>query len=102
MKRAIYTALLTALPLFGLVGCTAEEDEAINASDPALPDEPPETDSDYVGLNTQQAETRAFRRAQPFRYSIIDGEPQAGTLDDNPNRLNFTVERDVIIAVSRG
>ena len=98
----IWTAGLLAIYFILLfAGCDSSDNDRINASDPA-PEGEEETDADYLGLTHQQAETRAFRRNQAFRYSIIDGESQPLTLDFNPDRLNFTSERGVIIGITRG
>ena len=100
MKR-IFTLLISLACLLGVGACNTSEDERAHSSDPA-PEGEEETDADYIGLPRQVAETRAFRRNQAFRYVRIDGEPQAVTADYNPNRLNFTVERDIVVGVSRG
>ena len=62
----------------------------------------PHRDAAYIGLPLQEAEGLAQSRGLSTRVVMIDGVAQPGTVDVNPNRVNFKVKGGYVRAVARG
>lgn len=66
-----------------------------------ITDEPADA-ADFMGLTEAAAGALAEERGHVWRVAVIDGEPQALTMDFNPDRYNFSVEDGLVTAVSAG
>lgn len=72
-----------------------------------LPDDDPENISvslgqdlqQYLGLTLEEATELATQNGLTVRLTSIDGEPQPVTLDRRPDRLNFEIVDDRVVAV---
>jgi len=60
---------------------------------------PAETNG-YVGLTVEQAQALAEMSGVAFRIGMIDGEPQAVTMDYQPGRITASVVDDVVVDYS--
>lgn len=58
-----------------------------------------ETQDNYIGLTSAEAQSLAESSDTPFRIVSIDGEPQAITLDLRPWRINASTENDIVVDV---
>lgn len=56
----------------------------------------------YIGLPEAAAAHQADQAGLPHRVVRRDGTSLPCTMDYSPQRLNFTLERGVVTAVSRG
>lgn len=60
-------------------------------------------ESMYIGLSQADAEALAIDNGKEFRVSSVDG---VGFIfraaDKNPNRVNFTIEKDIVTQVHFG
>jgi len=52
--------------------------------------------SDYIGMTTPEAETKAQAAGTLFRVVEIDGEPQPTTRDFQEGRISATVENGIV------
>lgn len=55
-----------------------------------------------VGMPLEKAQNACEERKLLHRVIQIDGEPQIVTKDHRPERLNFTVEKGIVTAVTMG
>ena len=85
-------SLLTFLLLTMLAACTSPP--------PAQP--LPDAPAGYIGLREAVAAQTADQAGLPHRVVRRDGTSLPCTMDYSPQRLNFTLERGVVTAVSRG
>ncbi len=101
---------MTYSPFFAAILCLAHlhfsgcapvqspgENPPAEESDPA-----PGRDDDFVGLPLDRAETLAGERNLDSRVIEVDGESRPVTMDYNPERVNFSVEKGVVLRVRRG
>lgn len=58
---------------------------------------PKEKDSDYIGLTLEHFKT--LYPDQDFRIERLDGNPRRLNADFNPERINLTIENNVIVSV---
>ena len=56
-------------------------------------------DQDYIGMSAEDATTLAKTRNLRIRESVINGLPQYGTADADPNRVNVSVVDGKIVEV---
>lgn len=68
---------------------------------PAPTPDPAEPES-LIGLTLEAAEAAADTANLPHRVIQIDGQPRPATKDYRPERLNFTVEKGIVTAVTNG
>ncbi|MEJ6572484.1 MAG: hypothetical protein QNL01_05755 [Akkermansiaceae bacterium] len=61
-----------------------------------------ENDSDFVNLKYKDAVALAKKRKLKYRIVKKDGRSLPVTMDHRPNRLNFTLVKDIVTAVRRG
>jgi hypothetical protein len=82
------------------------EPEATPEPEPATEQDPdpadPTNPSSYVGMTIEAASERATTAGIPNRVTQIDGESQPATLDYLPERLNFAIEKGIVVSVSKG
>lgn len=62
----------------------------------------PEDDTAFVGMKLGDAEKLAEERGLKHRVVERDGKPLPATKDYRPDRINFSVEKDVVVKTSRG
>ena len=55
-----------------------------------------------VGMDTAEAQAATEEAGYTYRVGEIDGEPQAATLDYRLDRINVSLEDDVVTAVTIG
>ena len=106
MKLPHPIRLLAVIALFPFVSCQQGEETASEPEqEPSTASEPqPVADGDgaFVGLPLKEAESLAEDRELPHRVVKVDGESKPVTMDYRPDRLNFTIEKGVVVSVSRG
>ncbi len=76
----------------GVVTAAATDEERAAPSD--------RSSASFVGLRLDEAGERADRQDRAWRVIRLDGEDQAVTADFQEDRLNFTVEQDVVTAAA--
>jgi len=102
MKLTKFLFLTLLLP-----ACQPQETRGPVANDtpPAVPQasspDPARPDS-YIGLTLEAAQATATAAEIPNRVVQVDGEPRAVTMDFREDRLNFTVVRGIVTAVTKG
>lgn len=60
------------------------------------------TPDSFVGLTAEAAAEKAEKADLPHRVIRKDGEDLPVTRDYRPERLNFTIEKGIVTAVSNG
>ena len=78
------------------------EDTWDEAADEALQAVFDEAWSSYVGLGYQDAIALAQSRWQSYRIVMLEWIPQKVSLDDHPDRVNFSIEGWIVVDVSFG
>lgn len=59
-------------------------------------------DQEYLGLSEAEAGAQADAADRAWRVTVRDGDGLAVRLDFSPDRLNFEVADDAVVAVTRG
>lgn len=57
---------------------------------------------DFTGKTTAEAKEYGVRRGFTFRIISIDNKPCVITNEENPWRLNLTIENDIVVLVDMG
>jgi hypothetical protein len=94
--------------VIGTVAMTACGDDS-NSSAPAKNNTKESTttlgpgkDSDYVGLTKSAAIAKAKSQGRPWRITREDGESFPGTLDYNPERVQFEIDNGKVTKATFG
>ena len=74
---------------------TTEPDDSVGLDGPG-------DAADYIGLTEAEAGALAAERGFAWRVEMIDGEPQALTMDFVETRRNFSLEAGIVVSVSLG
>ncbi len=104
--------LLMVVTIFSLSSCLEESSNSADSSKGDDNGKPPPvktpekkitgTDIDFIGLTLKDGEALAKSRKLPSRVIEVDGKARFVTLDYNPGRINFTVEKGKIVKTKRG
>jgi hypothetical protein len=91
------TVVCSAVVLAGAVVMTACGDDSDGASSTkgdtkSSEQSGPGKESDYVGLTKSAAIAKATQQGHPYRITREDDESFPGTLDYNPDRVQFEID----------
>ena len=105
MARFLACAVVAVLMAVGIVGCGDDSGGSVAARDTTKETTTtvaPSTASEYVGLSKKAAIAKAEAEHRPWRISSEDGESFPGTLDYNPDRVNFDINQGHVTAANFG
>lgn len=99
---------LVSVAALALVAC--QPDKTARPGDAPVPAKPevPRTMPDatqpgtFMGVSLKVAQDAADRAGVKHRVIMEDGVSKPATMDYNPARLNFTVEKGIVTAVNKG
>ena len=92
-----------------MTACGDDSNSSSPAKDSSLKDPSKETttlgpgkESDYVGLTKSAAIAKAKSQGRPWRITREDGEVFPGTLDYNPDRVQFEIDNGKVTKATFG
>ena len=82
--------------------CQVTLSDSEPAKEPDPTGKPKAKDSDFIGLKEKDAAALAKKRKLKSRVVSIDGESQLVTADYRGDRVNFSLEKGIVVKVDRG
>jgi hypothetical protein len=106
MARFLVCAVVAILAAVGIIGCGDDSGSSVSARDQTQPTTTTTvkstTEADFVGLTKNAAIAKAKAGGRLWRISREDSESFPGTLDYNPDRVNFEIDNGTVTSAIFG
>ena len=102
--RALVCTVVVVMGAVAMTGCGDDSGNASSSNDNAKSDTTlgPGKESDYVGLTKAAAIAKAKDEGRPYRITREDDEVFPGTLDYNPERVQFEIDDGKVTTATFG
>ena len=102
--RALVCSAVVVLGAVAMTACGDDSDSTSPAKNHSKSDTTlgPGKESDYVGLTKGAAIAKAEDQGRPWRITREDGEMFPGTLDYNPERVQFEIDKGKVTKATFG
>ena len=102
--RALVCTVVVVIGAFAMTACGDDSGNASSSNDNSKSDTTlgPGKESDYVGLTKAAAIAKAKDQGRPYRITREDDELFPGTLDYNPDRVQFEIDDGKVTTATFG
>lgn len=103
--RGLVCSIIVVIGAVAMTACGDDSDSSAPAKDNAKETTTslgPGKESDYVGLTKSAAIAKAKSQGRPWRITREDGEVFPGTLDYNPDRVQFEIDNGKVTKATFG
>jgi hypothetical protein len=103
--RALVCGVVVVIGAVAMTSCGGDSDSSVSSRDNSKETTTslgPGKESDYIGLTKSAAIAKAKDQGRPYRITREDGESFPGTLDYNPERVQFEIDNGKVTKATFG